>query len=186
MAREGYTIVCLPPQDKPVYFVLANAYPSTEDGLLDSAEADASQQYFYEEHSCPTNWLQPEVVAFDGDLDPHGLIEYVRRVPADQVMFLDEAHLNGDWLSVFPELAKTPETAPLTPFGEIEKAREEGRRQGLRDAAEIARQDAATYRAAIESRPRTADGRERARISHDRMVAAEELAAAIEAKAGEK
>jgi hypothetical protein len=41
-------------------------------------EAIEHHRYFYEEHTCPTNWLQDVVeVEVDGDCDPHGLARYV-------------------------------------------------------------------------------------------------------------
>lgn len=45
----------------------------------DSAEDYAShQQYFYDEHTCPTNWTRDIVeIIFGGDHDPHGVFEFV-------------------------------------------------------------------------------------------------------------
>lgn len=64
-------VLVLPPMTLPVYFVV--------EGMrfeLEGREED-DQRFFYEEHSCPTNWLQPEMVYYDGNADPHGLIKFV-------------------------------------------------------------------------------------------------------------
>ena len=67
-------LLVLRPQNKPVYFVVEGM--RFEEGR-DNESVEERARYFYEEHSCPTNWLQPNVVYFDGDSDPHGLIEFV-------------------------------------------------------------------------------------------------------------
>jgi len=39
------------------------------------------QKYFYEEHTCPTNWTSEIVeITFDGDNDPHGLFEFISAI----------------------------------------------------------------------------------------------------------
>jgi hypothetical protein len=41
-------------------------------------EYEGHQQYFYDEHTCPTNFMsQVEQIIFDGDTDPHGVFEFV-------------------------------------------------------------------------------------------------------------
>jgi len=36
------------------------------------------QQYFYDLHTCPTNWTRDIVqIEFEGDKDPHGVFEFV-------------------------------------------------------------------------------------------------------------
>lgn len=42
------------------------------------------EHYFYEMHSCPTNFLQEveKVIAANGDDDPHGLFRWEKTVPA--------------------------------------------------------------------------------------------------------
>lgn len=45
----------------------------------DSAEEYAEhQRYFYNEHTCPTNFMRNvEKIVFEGDEDPHGVFEFV-------------------------------------------------------------------------------------------------------------
>lgn len=42
-----------------------------------------NKRYFYEEHTCPTNYLGVEMVVDlnDGDTDPHGIFEFVGAIP---------------------------------------------------------------------------------------------------------
>lgn len=86
--REGrrittYDVLVLRPQEKPVYFVVEGMRFEGERWQNADEDESASKQFFYEEHSCPTNWLEPEMVYFDGDTDPHGLIEFVATRDAD-------------------------------------------------------------------------------------------------------
>lgn len=69
-------VLVLPPQTKPVYFVVEG---SRWEGEPWSDESDPVElaRFCYEEHSCPTNWFEPVAMHFDGDDDPHGLIEFV-------------------------------------------------------------------------------------------------------------
>lgn len=63
----------LPPQTKPITFIVdTHAFDRDGEALGESCA------YFYNEHTCPTNWLQQvEDVIFDGEGDPHGLFEWV-------------------------------------------------------------------------------------------------------------
>lgn len=71
-------VLVLPPQAHPVYFVVKGMrFEGRDKGAFDESE---SKQFYYEEHSCPVNWLHPEMVYCDGDSDPHGLIQYVAHV----------------------------------------------------------------------------------------------------------
>lgn len=69
MAKK-YDILCLPPQNKSVYFIV--------ESLSDSDPE--SKSYYYEEHSCPTNYIRVVEIITDGDSDPHGLFDYVKTV----------------------------------------------------------------------------------------------------------
>lgn len=64
----------LPPQTKPITFVV-----DTHGFDYDDGEAiDHGCSYFYNEHTCPTNWLREvDEILIDGKEDPHGLFEWV-------------------------------------------------------------------------------------------------------------
>jgi hypothetical protein len=67
-------------KEGPVFFVMDhNRYRST---LTETDEENQdAQRYFFEEGSCPTNWLRECVVVIeDGDTDPHGFLDFVRAV----------------------------------------------------------------------------------------------------------
>lgn len=76
-----FDLLVLEPQAKPVYFVMAGK--SYHRGQPDKDAAE-NKRYFYEEHSCPTNWIgNASMIAIDGDTDPHGILSFVRSVPVD-------------------------------------------------------------------------------------------------------
>jgi hypothetical protein len=64
--------------DAPVYFVVEGLAPYPEDDTT----RDEHERYFYEEHTCPTNFVGGDVVALyeNGDRDPHGAFRFVRSV----------------------------------------------------------------------------------------------------------
>lgn len=75
-AHEAMTLVSLPPQTEPFYFLLKRKVWTRQ-----NEEVDLDLDYYINEHSCPTNWLRDiEVVMFDGDADPHGVIRHVRTI----------------------------------------------------------------------------------------------------------
>lgn len=46
------------------------------------ATANDGDEYFFNEHTCPTNYLKDVIAIFEGDdSDPHGLFKYVAAVP---------------------------------------------------------------------------------------------------------
>ncbi len=69
--KKTYDLLVLPPQEKPVYFIVER------DDDPEYNQTDDARKFLYESHSCPTNWLQPIYMVHDGDSDPHGLIRYV-------------------------------------------------------------------------------------------------------------
>lgn len=70
-------LLCLPPQDHPVYFVVSGINISS----VDSDTGDG-KEYFYEEHACPRNWIDDVIeIISDGDNDPHGLFDFVASIP---------------------------------------------------------------------------------------------------------
>jgi hypothetical protein len=95
MADEIYDAVLdllvVPPSDKPIYLVVKTKRYSDDDGLA----------YFYNEHTCPTNWIgDVEAIIFEGDSDPHGVAQFVRRV--DLPSSVDDVD-DLDLPSLFPE-----------------------------------------------------------------------------------
>lgn len=80
----------------PVYMVMNGQRNSVyEKAAADSDEDVNDRSYFYESHSCPTNWI-PNIVRmiYDGDTDPHGLIKFVRGVDSSKIFDGDQSGLN--------------------------------------------------------------------------------------------
>lgn len=71
---KTFDLLILEPQEHPVYFIVEGM---RFEGTDDNRSPEHAARFHYEEHSCPTNWLKPEVVYYKGDTDPHGLIEFV-------------------------------------------------------------------------------------------------------------
>lgn len=108
---ETLDLLMLPPQDQAVYFVVKGM--RFEDKKADPYVTDKEHKaYYYDEHSCPTNWLAPEMVYYEGDSDPHGLIRFVATKDLSEFP-PDEAHGPNDHdaaVEAFIEQA----TAPLS------------------------------------------------------------------------
>jgi hypothetical protein len=84
----------------PLYFVLRTyRYGSNWD--------EGAFEYFYNEHTCPTNYLGVEAVIAHGDDDPHGALEFVAAVdvPAVDSDESDEDMSFDEWREVFPQIA---------------------------------------------------------------------------------
>ena len=87
--------------DGPVYFVV--------EGLVSDEDVKEQQKharYFYEEHSCPTNWIdQTAAVIHNGDADPHGFLEFVRIVEVPEGKDFSD---DNEWAILFPEAFEAP------------------------------------------------------------------------------
>ncbi len=98
----------------PIYFVVEglNTWPETLDEMIGHA------RYFYEEHTCPTNFIGVPLISIAGDHDPHGLFKFV-----DAVWMMDEykAAAYGSeeeyLLRIFPQIAQE-KTIDLKPHRE--------------------------------------------------------------------
>lgn len=89
-----FDLLRISPQEHPVYIVRETRHPTDRE--------PESTQFYYESHSCPTNWLNDiEMISIEGDQDPHGLIEYVESAPFDQKIADD---CNHDWSETFPAI----------------------------------------------------------------------------------
>jgi hypothetical protein len=85
--------------DGPLYFVI-------EGQAVYEGKDTPDDSYYYEEHSCPTNYVRVAMISLNGDHDPHGVFRYVRSVWMPKEY--DEDDGGNLILSVFPELAGTP------------------------------------------------------------------------------
>jgi hypothetical protein len=60
----------------------------------DSEETyDDHHKFYYNEHTCPTNYLSGVVEIIEGDSnDPHGVFEFVRELSAEEQTKMEEEH----------------------------------------------------------------------------------------------
>jgi hypothetical protein len=74
------SLLSLQVDGKPLFFVVEGCCPSMSDEKM-----QASSEYLYEEHNCPTNFIPVVAIVSEGNDDVHGLFEHVRSVwmPAD-------------------------------------------------------------------------------------------------------
>lgn len=100
-------------------FILLDAHTHIDRTAYTSGEPMCQEKqdqirYYYEEHTCPTNWMQGcvHMLSLDGDIDPHGAFDFVRAMTYPEVWKGQEArqpstwgHENEDVLTAaFPEL----------------------------------------------------------------------------------
>lgn len=76
---NDFTILELPPQTESVFFKIKSMrwQPTLTPEALDK------HRYYYEEHTCPVNWLGVLEVKVGKDADPHGLFRFVTSFDAD-------------------------------------------------------------------------------------------------------
>lgn len=101
--RQTLVLLKIELESVPVYFVVEglSEWPEDKDRPMLTAA-----RYFYEEHTCPTNFICIPMISHGGDHDPHGVFRFV-----DAVWMTDEyqaAEQEGDadnyLLEAFPQL----------------------------------------------------------------------------------
>lgn len=106
-ARFADTLVLLeyPPSDKPLRFLMrGRRYELPGD--------PGDMRFYYEQHSCPTNWIgQAVMISHGGCTDPHGFLRYVRETPCPD---LPETSMGEDEVLVglFPEMEDVNPVSP--------------------------------------------------------------------------
>lgn len=70
--------------EQPITIVVSHRqHDWAKDRKENPDDADSNTRYYYEEHTCPTNFLGvEEVITDDGDHDPHGIFKFVKMEPA--------------------------------------------------------------------------------------------------------
>lgn len=97
---EDLVLLKVDPAAHPLYFVIRERHYDFTGYDDDGKSRD---EYFYGEHTCPTNWTGSiEAVISKGDPDPHGFATFVRRIPAPETM---ESCNDEQYLELFPEAA---------------------------------------------------------------------------------
>lgn len=80
--RTEKTLVTLR-SEGPVTLVVEGLRHTSAKIPEDVDEFDRQERYYYDEHTCPTNYLScvRKVIDEDGDEDPHGIFKYVKTEP---------------------------------------------------------------------------------------------------------
>ena len=96
--RKTLNLLKIEAKGEPVYFVVEGLcqWPKTNAEMVESAE------YFYNEHTCPTNFIDVPMISRDGNHDPHGLFEFVDAVWMTNEYDKDNA--DEYLVEVFPQL----------------------------------------------------------------------------------
>jgi len=80
----------IPAYSEPIYLVVSATQYRPEEPC---GEGDA---YFYDEYTCPSNWLGDVEVVIQGDsTDPHGIAQWVASIPAGDLLDEDEVARGG-------------------------------------------------------------------------------------------
>jgi hypothetical protein len=118
---HGYSLLKSTNGGEPIYFVIEDTW-YRQNKTESLGEAISHKHYYYDEHTCPTNWIRGiEVIMFKQDQDPHGVFEFVDFVTKEDLVKRIHEHedsfellenLNNDRLSdidltfIFPILLK--------------------------------------------------------------------------------
>lgn len=74
-------VLCIEPQDKPIYLLVKGMHWTDEKpdpGESVQAQQEQRDRYFYNEHTCPTNWFRHvQEIMIGDDCDPHGIAQHV-------------------------------------------------------------------------------------------------------------
>lgn len=74
----------------PIFVLVKSVQPSK---LKDWDHAD--DLYYFNEHTCPTNYIDVEMIVYQSDPDPHGVFEFVRRIYLDEYDTMVRAYNNA-------------------------------------------------------------------------------------------
>ena len=78
----------------PVFFIVEGCSKMESDAL--------NMRYFYEEHTCPTNFCRVEAIFTPTDNDPHEVFEYVRSVWMPK-RYIEDSNRDAILRELFPE-----------------------------------------------------------------------------------
>lgn len=95
--RRTYVLLSIETTDGKIYFII--------NGITSADSHEELQEdgiYFYEESTCPTNFINIPMICANGDTDPHGLFGFEEAIW--QVGDFDNNH--EYFLKVFPQLSQ--------------------------------------------------------------------------------
>lgn len=87
---------------KPLFLILEKSNYSHSENI---DEFSKSQEYFYNDHTCPSNYLGDAIVLYDGDDDRHGIFSFVEAIWMSEDYDYCEFHNSGgDYSELFASL----------------------------------------------------------------------------------
>lgn len=97
--RTGtYDLLVIKPRSHPLYIVVKS-------NLYDWDRTGEGKAYWYDEHTCPTNWTRDiKALICREDPDPHGVAEFVTFVNANDVPLAHGCGDELDFVGAFPEV----------------------------------------------------------------------------------
>lgn len=95
-----------------------------------NGDYDFDKSYYFEEHTCPTNFFDVVVICDAGDLDPHGVFQLVRSIRIDEALVqlgvtydqLFDCNNEGMMAELFPELLLMEGSGDTVIEGEVSVA----------------------------------------------------------------
>lgn len=97
-------LLCLYDSDgEPVYFIVEGVGNVTDENPLDD-------EYLYNEHTCPTNYIPIEAIFTKDDDDPHGVFDYIcsRWMTAEYADLEADCNTDEYLRNLFPETTHGP------------------------------------------------------------------------------
>lgn len=91
--KETPVVVTLRSDTKPAITVRLNTWKYAHSQKDTKKEYEEHQRFYYDEHTCPTNWIkQVEEISVGKDKDPHGIFEFVS---CEDGTLVDSPHCDG-------------------------------------------------------------------------------------------
>lgn len=88
--------------EKPLYLVIETINYRHEEDLVEFCKY---QEYYYNERTCPSNYLGDTTVLYGGDDDPHGIFKFVEAIWMPEGFNTCDFHNNGgDYSTLFAAL----------------------------------------------------------------------------------
>ena len=101
---KTFVLLSLDLKDGPLYFIIKGS----SNYYQDDNELQSHSKYYYEEHTCPTNFIRIPLICFKGDTDQHGLFTHVRTVYMPLEYLECEDNEEDEFVaSLFPEIEAT-------------------------------------------------------------------------------
>jgi len=89
---------------KRLYLVVKSDRYGDPDAVINHQEEWEHRRYFYEEHTCPTNFVRVKQFLIDGDDDPHGIFEFHDFADMKDVVWADKPGGDVDTKATWPHV----------------------------------------------------------------------------------